>query len=319
MQVQRFTVPPELAGERLDRALARLVPSLSRTRLKQLVREGAVALDGAPCLRPGARLDGGEALAIELRPRAEPPPASGPGLALDVLHEDDDLVVIHKPPGVVVHPTENQRGSTIAELAAARYGPLPTLQGVDRPGIVHRLDAATSGVMVLGRSERAFASLMRQFRERSVAKTYLALVWGEPRFESGWIEHPIGRSERDPSRFTVLPPGHGRAASTYWEAAERFAGLSLLRCHPKTGRTHQIRVHLASIDHPIVGDKLYQRRGGPPLALPPEAPPLARQALHALSIDLEHPATGERVRFEAPLEADIGAMLVWLRAHRPRE
>jgi 23S rRNA pseudouridine1911/1915/1917 synthase len=317
MQVQRFTVPSELAGERLDKVLASLVAETSRTHLKHLVREGRVTVDGVPCVRPGLHVAGGEEVTVELRARAREHEVTPATSTLDVIHEDQDLVVIHKPARVVVHPSGGLHHNTISEQAVARYGPLPTLQGADRPGIVHRLDAATSGVMVLCRTERAFAGLMQQFRERAVVKTYLALVYGVPRFESGWIETPIGRSERDPSRFTVVAAGEGVPASTYWEAAERFDGLALLRCMPKTGRTHQIRVHLASIDHPIVGDPLYKRRGGPPLSLPPGAPVPERQALHALSVEFEHPTSGKRVRFEAPLEADIEAMLAWLRAQRP--
>ena len=313
---RHLTVPPEMDGQRLDRVLAQLIPDISRTQLKLLVREGRVAVNGEVCVRPGRPAGAGEAMEVELARRArevQEPPSGG----LDVLHEDEHLVVIHKPPRVLVHPTRGVHGGTVSDMAAERYGPLPTLQGADRPGIVHRLDAATSGVMVLGRTEQAFASLMRQFRARVVKKTYLALAYGEARFDSGWIEQPIARSQRDPGRFAVAAPGTGRAASTYWEVEERFLGFTLLRVHPTTGRTHQIRVHLSSIDQPLVGDNLYKRRGGPPVLLPPEAPMLARQGLHALRIEFEHPGTGERVSFAAPLEADMRDLLDWIRANRP--
>ncbi len=303
-----------MEGLRLDKVLANLIPDTSRTHLKDLVRRGCVVLEGDVCLRPGQPARAGERLEVELRERQRSTrEASAP---LDVIHEDDDLIVIHKAPRTLAHPTPSVTGGTVSELAAERYGPLPTLQGADRPGIVHRLDAATSGVMVLGRSKRAFTSLMQQFRARTVKKTYLALVYGDPRFDTGWIESPIQRSERDPGRFAVAPEGRGRAASTYWEALERFDGFAFLCCQPKSGRTHQIRVHLHSIAHPLVGDSLYKRRGGPPVILPDQAPKLARQGLHALRIEFAHPATSERVSFEVPLEEDICALLEWLRAHR---
>jgi len=317
MQSQRLTVPPDRAGQRLDRVLAELLGGLSRTQLKHLMHAGCVTVDGAVCERPGLKVTGGEEVVVAPREPARPEAAAEQAAALDVIHEDDDLIVIHKPARVVVHPTGVRHSNTISEQAAARYGRLPTLQGVDRPGIVHRLDAATSGVMVLGRSERAFTALMQQFRRREVRKTYLALVYGTPRFESGWIETPIGRSERHPGRFAIAAEGTGRPSSTYWELAERFGGLALLRCHPRTGRTHQIRVHLASLEHHIVGDSLYKRRGGPAVVLPPDAPLPERQALHALAIEFEHPGTGERVRYEVPLEADIQRLVDWLRARRP--
>jgi 23S rRNA pseudouridine1911/1915/1917 synthase len=307
-----------MAGERIDKVLANLIPDTSRTRLKGLVREGCVVIGGEVCVRPGRPAEAGELIDVELR--ARPRLQSGPPTNLRVLHEDDDLIVIHKAPRTLAHPTSGIAGHTVSEMAAERYGPLPTLQGADRPGIVHRLDAATSGVMVLGRSAHAFGALMNQFRARTVEKTYLALVYGEPRFDTGWIDGAIMRSERDPGRFAVVPEeapaGTGRAASTYWEVEERFDGLALLRCRPKTGRTHQIRVHLTSIGHPLVGDNLYKRRGGPPVVLPKEAPMLARQGLHALRIEFEHPAKGERVSFEAPLEPDMVALLEWLRLNR---
>ena len=314
--VHHLTVPADMDGLRLDSVLARLIPDTSRTQLKVLVKEGRVFVNREVCVRPGRRSAAGEVIDVELA-QAQPAVQAAPPEGLRVLHEDEHLVVIHKPPRVLVHPTGLVRGGTISDMAVLRYGPLPTLQGEDRPGIVHRLDAATSGVMLIGRTERAFAALMQQFRERAVKKTYLALVFGEARFDSGWIEDPIARSVRDPSRFAVAPPGTGRKASTYWETEERFSGFTLLRAYPHTGRTHQIRVHLLSIGHPLVGDNLYKRRGGPPVVLPPEAPLLTRQGLHAQRIEFEHPGSGRRVAFEAPLERDICELLDWIRVHRP--
>jgi 23S rRNA pseudouridine1911/1915/1917 synthase len=216
---------------------------------------------------------------------------------------------------VLAHRTDSASGATISELAVLRYGELPALQGSDRPGIVHRLDAGTSGVMVLARTEEAFRDMMRQFRERSVSKTYLALVYGEPRFDSGWIEAPIERALGDTSRMKTAKPGEGRAAQTYYEVRERFRGLALLAVQPKTGRTHQIRVHLASVGMHLVGDKLYKRRGGHLVRLPPEAPVPPRQCLHAFELRFVHPATKEPVVFQAPLAEDFEKLLAWAREH----
>ena len=308
-----WPVPAAARGRRIDRVLCEFAGELSRSQAKELITRGHVFVDGVAVLKPGAALAGGELLELELvelqRGRVEVGDAS----TLCVLHEDADLIVIDKPPGVLAHPTESASGATISDLAALRYGGLPTLQGKDRPGIVHRLDAGTSGVMVLARNEAAFESLMDQFRARAVRKTYLALVYGEARFDSGWVETPIAR-ETDTSRMKTAPAGEGRAAATYYEVRERFRGLALVAAEPKTGRTHQIRVHLASVGLPLVGDKLYKRKGGHSILLPPEAPIPPRQCLHASRIQFHHPTTGAEVEFEAPLAADFAAMLEWARA-----
>ncbi|MEO0653220.1 MAG: pseudouridine synthase, partial [Planctomycetota bacterium] len=197
-------------------------------------------------------------------------------------------------------------------------GSLPAVQGDDRPGIVHRLDGATSGVMLIGKTEPAALELRRQFREREVDKTYLALVYGVPRFDSDWIEQPLGRSERAPDRISVVSEDEGRPAQTFYEVLERFDGYSLLRCKPRTGRTHQIRVHLEWLGHPIVTDKLYLGKKGRP-SLPEDAPVPRRQALHALRIEFKHPTRDERVAFEAPFAPDLQAFLDWLRQREAAE
>jgi 23S rRNA pseudouridine1911/1915/1917 synthase len=314
--LRRFSVPATLQGARLDRALCVLIPDTTRGYAKELIVGGHVRVDGAVVTKPGTLVAQRGSLEISLAPR-RPGRIDAADLALlRVLHEDDDLIVIDKPQGVLAHPTVSASGATVSELAVLRYGPLPTLQGDDRPGIVHRLDAGTSGVMVLARTEHAFAELMRQFRAREVTKTYLALVYGEPRFDTGWVEAPIARGKDDPSRMSIAPSGEGRAAATYYEVRERFRGLSLIAAQPKTGRTHQIRVHLTSVGMPLVGDRLYKRRGGPSLILPPDAPVPARQCLHAWRLRFKHPTNGEMVEFEAPPPADFERMLAWVRANR---
>ncbi len=317
--VRRLQAPPELKSQRLDRTLARLLPELSRTHIKELIEAGLVTANGQPQRKSGALIDGPCELQVTLAPRRNLRVERGDPASLIVLHEDEALVVIDKPPGVLAHPTLTSRGASISDLAAARYGELPTLQGRDRPGIVHRLDAGTSGVMVLARTEAAFAHLMQQFRERSIEKSYLALVYGEPRFDTGWVETGIERDPRDSSRMAVAAPGEGRDARTFYSVAERFAGLTLISAQPKSGRTHQIRVHLTSIGLALVGDKLYRRRGGHSIRLAADAPVPARQCLHASKLSFTHPLTAERVTFEAPLPADFEAMLTWARANLPRK
>jgi len=310
-------VPRELDGARLDRCLAQLAPETSRTHLKELILAGCVRANGAVLGRPGVAVAAGQRLEVEWRERRAAREEDASGAGLEVLWEDEHLAVIDKPPGVLVHPSSAVRGATISELAVRRWGPLPVLQGTDRPGIVHRLDAGTSGLIVIARTEPAAEGLLRAFRERAVEKLYLALVYGDPRFDSGWIEAPIERSARHPERMQTAQPGAGRAAETAYAVRERFAGFALLSCSPKTGRTHQIRVHLASIGLPLAGDPLYRRRGGPSIVLPSEAPALARQALHASALAFDHPVGGERLAFESPLPADFATLLAWLREHRP--
>jgi 23S rRNA pseudouridine1911/1915/1917 synthase len=310
-------VPAELSGARLDRVLCTLAPALSRTHAKELIVGGHVALDGATASKPGAPVAGDALLEVTFAPRVRARVDAAEPDALRVLHEDDALVVIDKPAGMLAHPTTTASGATVSELAVARYGPLPALQGDDRPGVVHRLDAGTSGVMVLARTASAFADLMQQFRAREVHKTYLALVYGEARFDTGWIDAPIER-ESASSRMAIAAPGAGRSAATYYVVRERFRGMTLIAAEPRTGRTHQIRVHLASIDLPLVGDKLYRRRGGHSLRLPSEAPVPARQCLHAWRIRFRHPLTRAEVEFEAPPPADFERMLAWARSNLAR-
>lgn len=318
LEVLRLSVDAGVKSARLDRALVGMLPDLSRTHIKELIEDGHVRVDGRQADKPRAPLVGPCQIEVALAPRRNLRVEQGDPASLVVLHEDDALIVIDKPPGVLAHPTESSAGSSVSDLAALRYGALPTLQGEDRPGIVHRLDAGTSGVMVLARTPEAFGQLMQQFRERSVEKRYVALVYGEPRFETGWVDAPIDRDPRNTGRMAVAGAGLGRDARTYYRVIERFAGLALIGAEPKSGRTHQIRVHLTSIGMPLVGDKLYRRKGGPSIRLPADAPVPARQCLHAQSLSLTHPTSGERITFEAPLAADFARMLEWTRANARR-
>ncbi|MBI5365060.1 MAG: RluA family pseudouridine synthase [Planctomycetes bacterium] len=197
--------------------------------------------------------------------------------------------------------------------------PVESAPAAPRPGVVHRLDRDTSGVLLLARTELALVELQRQFREREVEKLYAALVNGDPRFDSDWIEGWLGRHPKAPDKISVVREGTGRAATTYYEVRERFRGAARLAVFPKTGRTHQVRVHLASIELSIVGEKLYVPKRRQIAKLPPDAPALSRQALHAERLTITHPATGKRIYFEAPWPADMQAVLEWLRVHRTLE
>ena len=307
-----WVVPEELAGQRLDRALASLL-GISRARVQELVRDGGVRVEGAPAAKPALVVAAGWRIEVLDVPRSRVRRGGPIGAELTILHEDEHLCVIDKPAGMVAHPTGVVRGGTVSELAVARWGPLPILQGSDRPGIVHRLDADTSGLLVVARSEEAGAELVRMFREREVEKEYLALVFGTPRFDTDWIETPIGRARGRPDRMTVVPEGEGRSARTYYETRERFEGFAHVVCRPVSGRTHQIRVHLASIGHPLVGDRVYRGRRGLNRHVPPDAPRLDRHALHAARLAFRHPVTGARLEIASEPPADLGAWLTWLR------
>lgn len=312
---ESWKVPAEHAGERLDRVLVERYPDESRARLQSWIKAGSVLIEGEPAAKAGVRLEEGQRIEV-LEPPARPTvSAQEAAQQLVVIHEDDAIVVVNKPAGLLMHSAPSALDEvSLAELAAALYPELPSLQGEDRPGIVHRLDRDTSGLVVIGRTEEAMRDLMHQFAEREVNKTYLALVHGTPRFDSDWIEAPIGRSPRQPDRQSILPEGEGRPAETFYEVLERFDRFAFLRCEPKTGRTHQIRVHLASVDLPIVGDTVYRKRGALERPLPKDAPDPGRQALHAAELSFVHPSTGEEVSFSSDLPHELEALRSWLEA-----
>ena len=313
MAARTFRVPPESGGERLDRVLAAfLAGELSRARLQEWIRDGGVRIDGVPAERPAQRLEAGQR--IELVEVARSRVRAGGPLdgELVVVFEDEHLAVVDKPAGQLTHPTTVVQGGTVSERAVERWGDLPVPQGADRPGIVHRLDADTSGLLVLAKSAAAGEKLVVAFRERGVEKRYLALVHGEPRFDADWITTPIGRSSARSDRMSAAAMGEGRAAETFYRVVERFPRFALLECLPKTGRTHQIRVHLSSIEHPLVGDRVYPGRARAPL--PAGAPPLERHLLHATGLRFTHPVTGVEVNVESRPPAEFEAWLTWLRA-----
>ena len=293
-------VPETLAGLRLDKALARMFPEHSRNRLQRWLSDGHVSLDSLAAT-PKQKIWGGER--VEIRP--EPDPSQGPHrperIALDIVHEDDDILVINKPAGLVVHPGN---GNWKGTLLNALLHHAPQLAALPRAGIVHRLDKDTSGLLVVAKTPTAQTDLVRQLQARTVKREYLALVHGAVR-GAGEVSAPVGRDPRNRTRMAVVAAG--RHALTRYRVTRRFADASLLECSLETGRTHQIRVHMQSLGHPLVGDPLYRGRGSGGRAR------LARQALHAARLEFLHLAFGAPRSFAAPLPADFRALLDSLR------
>jgi 23S rRNA pseudouridine1911/1915/1917 synthase len=289
-------------GARLDRFLAAHLRALSRMRIKVLIASGHVTVDGSPA-RPALRLRRGQRVDVTVPP---PPPEElvPQALPLDVVYEDAHLVVINKPPGLTVHPGAGRPAGTLVNALLARYPDLAGVGGPRRPGIVHRLDKDTSGLMVVARTPQAYASLQRQLAERTLRRVYLALVRGLPPHEEGVIAAPIGRHPRHRTRMAVRPDG--RPAVTRYRVRERFARHALVEATLLTGRTHQIRVHFAHLGHPVVGDPVYGHGTG--------ELGLRRQALHAWQLELRHPVTGAPLVVEAPPPPDFVAALDAARA-----
>lgn len=309
-----FELGSDARGQRLDQVLVARMQGWSRTRLQELIKQGHVRLAGAEVTKPGHLIEAGGELVITLPP--EQGSLQPEGLEPRVLFEDEHLVALDKPAGLLSHANAGGREGGLAEWATLRYGELPSLEGEERSGLAHRLDRDTSGVLLVAKTRAMLEGLKAAFQARAVHKTYLALVQGATRFDSEWIENWIGRSERNRDRIHVLPEGEGRFASTYYETRERFRDFAFLAVFPKTGRMHQVRVHLASIGHPLLGDEIYKPRGKQPPLLPPEAPQMARHALHASALELVHPISGAALKFESPLPEDMTTVLEWLRANR---
>ena len=299
-QVQRrvaLTVPDECAGLRLDQVLARLLPQHSRSRLARWVRNRHVTLDGHPAV-PKQKLRGGEHIQVDPEPDPQALAFRAQDIPLDVVYEDETLLVLNKPPGLVVHPGSGNWDGT---LLNALLGHAPQLARLPRAGIVHRLDKDTSGLLVVAKTLVAQTDLVRQLQARTVARVYLALVHGDVA-RDGKVDAPIGRHPTQRTRMAVV--AHGKPAVTHYEVVRRFPGTTLLRCRLETGRTHQIRVHLDAIGHPLVGDAVYGRKRSSSGHLRFE-----RQALHAEKLVLTHPATRRRRSWRAPLPDDFRELL----------
>jgi 23S rRNA pseudouridine1911/1915/1917 synthase len=299
------TVPAALAGERLDRVVA-LVLDVSRSAAAAVIDAGGATVDGEVCTIGKLRLTEGQEVAVD--PGAVPEtglPQPDPAVTFGVVHEDDAVIVIDKPAGLVVHPGAGNADGTLVNGLLARYPDLVGVGEEHRPGIVHRLDAGSSGLLVVARTQHAADALIEQFASHAATRVYFALVWGHPEAPHGVIDAPIGRSRQDPLKMAVV--ADGRPSRTEYRVLERFdrpAELAFLECRLETGRTHQIRVHLSSINHPLVGDPVYGQRR-PKLQV-------ERPFLHAAELAFVHPTTGERVTFHSELPADLAGRLTTL-------
>ena len=323
MRMLRLPVPETARGERLDRFLAMAQTDLSRSRIQVLIRSGHVRVNGAPA-RSSRRLDFGDILDVELPEREPDLGLVAEAIPLDIVHEDPWILVINKPAGLVVHPGAGVRHGTLVHALLHHDPAIATVGGIGRPGIVHRLDRDTTGLMVVARDDRAWRALVEAIQARRVRRQYQALVWGDPREAEGTIETSFGRDLRDRRRMAVLRFG-GRLARTHWRVLERFGVATLLQIQLDTGRTHQIRVHMDHLGHPVVGDPVYGGRGKKQLRLSESQRSLAvalledlpRQALHAQALGFSHPVTGETLGFHRPVPGDFARALERLRSQWP--
>jgi 23S rRNA pseudouridine1911/1915/1917 synthase len=294
---------------RLDKLLAE-ASGLSRERVKALMSEGAVTVSGKAAGSGSAKVSGGESFSITLPPPA-PLDTEAQDIPLDVVFEDEHLIVVNKPAGLVVHPAVgNLDGTLVNALLHHCAGRLSGINGTLRPGIVHRIDKDTSGLLVVAKSDAAHEGLAKQFADHSIERTYLAVTGGQPKPAEGTISARIGRSDANRKKMAVLPgtSSRGKHAVTHYRTVRRFAHAALVECRLETGRTHQVRVHLASIGHPLLGDPVYGRTPAPLRALLADLG-FRRQALHAASLGFDHPVTDERLAFAAELPADMAELI----------
>lgn len=300
-------LPADAAGQRLDRALADAVPSLSRERLKALMLDGAVTVAGRRPT-PSLRVVGGEEVLVTV-PKATPATAEAQRIPLNIVYEDADLIVVDKPAGLVVHPAAgNPDGTLVNALLHHCAGQLSGIGGVARPGIVHRIDKDTSGLLVVAKTDLAHEGLARQFAAHSIGRRYLAVVAGRPSPPAGRIEGAIGRHPVHRKKMDIVSPGKGKPAVTHYRTLRPLKDAALVECRLETGRTHQVRVHMASSGHPLLGDPLYGRTRAVHRDVL-KSLGFGRQALHARSLQLAHPRTQENLAFESPVPSDIQELI----------
>lgn len=309
---ERYTVEETEQGLRLDVFLTQRDGSLSRSQAKRLIEDGSVLIDGKPA-RASHRLKSGESVLV----RKPPPAPSGivpEEIPLDILYEDDAILVVDKPAGMVVHPAAGNPRGTLVNALQFHCGSLSAVGGVMRPGIVHRLDKGTSGLMVVAKSDEAHQRLSEQFKKRQVSKLYTALVHGSPKQDEGAVDAAVGRHPVERKKMSTASR-RGKPALTRWRVLERYGAFTLLEARIETGRTHQIRVHLGSLGHPVAGDSVYggSKRVIEPPALRAVLKKLARQALHASRLSFRHPVTGREMTFESPLPEDMAEVIRFLR------
>ncbi|MEK6287060.1 MAG: RluA family pseudouridine synthase [Acidobacteriota bacterium] len=310
VETQLLSVGVEAAGLRLDSFLASHLTEISRTRIQRTIEAGDILVNQRVA-KPGYRLRAGDQIEIDL---PDPPPVElvPEPIPLDVVYEDDDLIVVSKPAGMVVHPGAGVDSGTLAHALVYHFNSLSGTAGRIRPGIVHRLDKETSGLLVVAKNDLTHERLSDQFRDRKVFKKYIALVYGRVAKERGEIEARIGRGTRNRTRMAVLRGGAGRTAHSTFEVTQRYQDFSLLKVQIKTGRTHQIRVHMAHIGHPVVGDSAYGGGRENSIRNSPTkraVESLGRHFLHSAELAFIHPRTGERLAFTSPLPAELTGLL----------
>lgn len=290
--------------QRLDKFLVECLPEYSRSRLQSFIKDGRVAIDGVVARKTGHTLEGRQVVEVAI-----PPPRASQwepeSIPLDILFENEDLMVVNKPAGMVVHPAAGHLSGTLVHAALAHAPEMEGIGGEQRPGVVHRLDKNTSGLILLAKNDAAHRWLVNRFKDRKVDKVYLALVDGKPPTPTGRVETPIGRSQTDRKKMAVVVPGKGREAITQYRTLEGFPNHTLLEAHPLTGRTHQIRIHMSFLGCPVAGDAVYGRR------LP--TLPLKRHFLHAARLTLDLPGESRPRTFEAPLPDELRQVLDLLR------
>ncbi len=300
------TLPPESAGWRLDRALAAALPQFSRERLKSLISSGAVSL----ARDPATKVKGGEAMTVAV-PVAAPAEAQAQDIPLTIVFEDDHLLVVDKPAGLVVHPAAgNLDGTLVNALLHHCAGRLSGIGGVARPGIVHRIDKDTSGLLVVAKTDKAHEGLSAQFARHSVERRYLAVVDKHPAPPAGRIEGTLARSSANRQKMAVVAEGRGKHAVTHYRTLQPLNAAAAVECRLETGRTHQVRVHMAHIGHPLLGDPFYGRAAAHRAGLAELG--FKRQALHARTLGFVHPVTGETMAFESPVPGDIQELISFL-------
>ena len=305
MDTRTLTATTESAGARLDAFLAARLPDLTRSAAARLIEGGLVTVDGKPAGK-SARLTGGETVSVTL-PQAEEPEARPQDIPLEVVYEDADVIVVNKPVGMVVHPAPGHPDGTLVNALLYHCGEsLSGIGGRKRPGIVHRIDRDTSGLIIAAKNDAAHACLAAQLADHTLARTYECLAVGNFKEDSGTVDAPIGRHRTDRKKMAVVPDG--RRAVTHWEVIARYQGVTHLRCRLETGRTHQIRVHLAYIGHPILGDTVYGAKK--------PVPGLTGQCLHATGLQFLHPSTGEKITLTCPLPEEFTKMLKKLQSQR---
>ena len=315
-----FAVKPRMVGKRIDAYLSSRYSDYSRSVLQKVIDAGAVLINGKPTKASyKVRLD--DLISVWLPELADDAPVPE-DIPIPVVYEDDTFVVVNKPPGMVTHPAKGNWSGTLVNALQFHFDTLSTVAGENRPGIVHRLDRDTSGLLIVAKDDKAHRLIAAQFEGRTIRKEYLAIVKGEPSRDSDYIEKPIGPHPTDREKMAIrLPEDGGKEAVTFYEVMERLRGYALVRCMPKTGRTHQIRIHMAHIGHPIVADKMYSGRSRLTIGdlfghdhAEADRPLVERQALHAHRLEFDHPGTGQRLKLEAPIPADIAETIAAARS-----